>query len=91
MIRARRRANCPGGGTRRGIDDAENALTREHETGAGKPRDVGHCGNHKRQPECNATMPPEKLCQLTREKPAAPIISAKAPGFGNLRIDSTRY
>ena len=73
------------------IDHAEHALAREHETGAGQPRDVSQCGNHKRQPECRATMPPEKLCQLTREKPAARIMSANAPGLGNLRIDSTRY
>ncbi len=72
------------------IDHAEHALAREHETGAGEPRDVGQCRDHKRQPECNATMPPERLCQLTREKPAARIISANALGLGNLRIDSTR-
>ena len=73
------------------IDHAEHAFAREHETGAGEPRDVGKGRNHKRQPECNATMPPERLCQVTREKPAARIISANAPGLGNLRIDSTRY
>ena len=81
----------PGRRHQGGIDDAEHAFAREHETGAGQPRDVGHGRNHKRQPECSATMPPEKLCQLTREKPAARIISANAFGFGNLRIDSTRY
>jgi len=58
-------------------------LAREHEAGAGKPRDMGQGRDHKRQPECSATMPPEKLCQPTREKPAARIISAKAAGRGN--------
>ena len=75
----------------RGIDDAEHALAREHECGARQPRGMGQCGDHKRQPECSATMPPERACQLTRAKPASRIISAKAFGFGNLRIDSTRY
>ncbi len=73
------------------IDHAEYALAREHETGAGQPRDVSQCRNHKRQPECNATMPPERLCQDARAKPAARISSANAFGFGNFRIDSTRY
>ena len=73
------------------IDGAEHALAREHETGAGKPRDVGGSRDHKRQPECSATMPPERVCQFTRAKPAARIISAKAFGRGNLRMDSTRY
>ena len=41
--------------------------------------------------EINATMPPERVCQLTREKPAVWIMSANATGFGNLRMDSTRY
>ena len=72
------------------IDDAEHALAREHETGADQPRGVGYGRDHRRQPECSATMPPERLCQDTREKPAARIISAKAFGLGNLRIDSTR-
>ena len=72
------------------VDDAEYAFACEHETGAGQPRDVGYGRNHRRQPECSATTPPERLCQDTREKPAARIISAKAFGFGNLRIDSTR-
>src|SRR5262249_44003187 len=73
------------------IDDAEYALAREHDRGAGKTRNVGKGRDHKRQPECSATMPPDKVCQLTREKPASRIMSAKALGFGNLRIDSTRY
>ena len=73
------------------IDDAEHAFAREHVSGADQPRDVGRRRDHKRQPECNATMPPERLCHFTREKPAAPIISANAFGLGNFRIDSTRY
>ena len=73
------------------IDDAEHALAREHVSGADEPRDVGRRRNHKRQPECSATMPPERLSHFTREKPAARIISANALGLGNFRIDSTRY
>ena len=73
------------------IDDAEHAFAREHVSGADEPRDVGRRRNHKRQPECNATMPPERLSHFTREKPASRIISANALGRGNFRIDSTRY
>ena len=73
------------------IDDAEHALARKHIAGADQPRDVGRRRDHRRQPECSATIPPERLSHFTREKPAARIISAKAGGFGNLRIDSTRY
>ena len=73
------------------IDGAEYALAREHEAGAGQPRDVGGSRDHKRQPECNATMPPERVCQLTRAKQAERIISANAFGLANLRMDSTRY
>ena len=43
------------------IDHAEHALAREHETGAGEARDMSGSRNHKRQPECNATMPPESV------------------------------
>ena len=32
-------------------------------------------------------MPPDRLCQLTREKPADRIMSANAAGLGNLRIE----
>ena len=73
------------------VDDAEHAFAREHVSGANKPRDVGRRRNHKRQPECSATMPPERISHFTREKPAARIISAKALGLGNFRINSTRY
>ena len=65
----------------RGIDGAEHALTCEHDAGAGQPRDVGERRDHKRQPECNATMPPESVCQLTRPKPAPRIMSANARGL----------
>ena len=58
------------------IDDAEHALAREHVSGADEARDVGRRRNHKRQPECSATIPPERLSHFTREKPAARIISA---------------
>ena len=73
-----------------GVDDAEHAFAREHETGARQPRDMRDRRNHRRQPECSATMPPERLCQDTRAKPAPRIISANAFGLGNFRIDSTR-
>jgi hypothetical protein len=46
---------CPGGGTRLG-SITPNTPSREHESGAGKARDVGRRRNHKRQPECSATM-----------------------------------
>ena len=73
------------------IDRAEHALARKHERGAHQARNVGDGRDHKRQPECSATMPPERDCQPTRAKPASRIMSAKTVGFGNLRIDSTRY
>ena len=91
MMPGQTQRELPGRRHQRGIDHAEHAFAREHETGADQPRDVGNGRNHKRQPECNATMPPEKLCQLAREKPAVRIISANAFGLGNFRIDSTRY
>ena len=47
-------------------------------------------GNHKRQPECSATMPPVIGWNETRAKPAARIMAAKACGLGKRRIDSTR-
>ena len=46
--------------------------------------------DHKRQPECSATMPPLITRCDTRAKPAARIISANAFGRGKRRIDSTR-
>ena len=69
------------------IDGAEHAFAREHVTGADQPRDVGRRRNHKRQPECNATIPPERLSHFTREKPASRIISANAFGRGNFLIE----
>ena len=50
--RARRGRN--GGG----IDDAENAFAGEHKAGAAKADEMRGSRNHKRQPECNVTMPP---------------------------------
>ena len=41
-----------------GIDQGEYALAREHVTGMPETDEVGDPGNHKRQPECSATMPP---------------------------------
>ena len=74
----------------RGIDQPEHALAREHEAGARQTREMGDRADHKRQPECSATMPPVIGVNVTRRKPAARIMSAKTFGRGNLRIDSTR-
>ncbi len=52
---------------------------------------MGRGSDHKRQPECNATTPPVMGVNDARRNPAASIIWAKAFGFGNFRIDSTRY
>ena len=75
---------------RRGISEAEDALAREHVEGACESRGMNECRDHKRQPECSATMPPDMMSHLTRENPASRIISANALGLGNWRIDSTR-
>ena len=69
------------------IDGAEHALARKDERGAHQARTMGYGRDHKRQPECSATMPPDNICQFTRAKPASRIMSAKALGLGNLRID----
>ena len=47
-----------GSGQGRGIDQAEHALAREHEARAREPKQMADCSDHKRQPECSATMPP---------------------------------
>ena len=47
-------------------------------------------GDHKRQPECSATIPPVMRWNATRRKPAVRIMSAKVSGRGKRRIDSTR-
>ena len=73
------------------IDQREHALACEHETGAGKPSEMGDGGNHNFQPECSATTPAVIGVNETRRKPAVRIISANRSGRGNLRIDSTRY
>ena len=75
---------------RRGVDQPQHALAREHEA---RPRETGEMDeteDHRRQPECSATMPPLSACQLTRANPASRIIPAKRSGRGKLRIDSTR-
>ena len=40
------------------IDGAEYAFAREHEAGAAEADEMRGSGDHKRQPECNATIPP---------------------------------
>ena len=40
------------------IDDAEHALAGEHEAGAAETDEMRGSGDHKRQPQCSATMPP---------------------------------
>ena len=54
-------------------------------------REMGDRADHKRQPECSATMPPVMGLNVTRRKPAAWIMSAKTVGRGNFLIDSARY
>ena len=77
-------------GQGRGIDQAEHAFAREDEARAREPEQMADRSNHKRQPECSATMPPLIERCDTRAKPAARIISANAFGRGKRRIDSTR-
>ncbi len=98
LVAARRPLDQPRAGKRRArrqrerrrIDEAEHAFAREHEAGAGQPDEMDECRDHKRQPECSATTPPVSGRALTRRKPAAEIIAAKACGLGKRRIDSTR-
>ena len=42
-----------------GSTSAENAFAREHEAGAAEADEMRGSGDHKRQPECSATMPPD--------------------------------
>ena len=77
-------------GQGRGIDEAEHALASENVTRACKTKQMAGRSDHRRQPECSATMPPLIGRCDTRAKPAARIISAKVAGRGNRRIDSTR-
>ena len=42
----------------RGIDRAEYAFAGENKAGATKAEKIRGSGDHKRQPECNATTPP---------------------------------
>ena len=77
-------------GQLRRIGKAEHALAREHETRARETEQMADRRDHKRQPECSATMPPLISRCDTRAKPAARIMSANAFGRGKRRIDSTR-
>ena len=52
-----RTAARAGSGSRVGRP-AEHALAREHDARAAEAGEVGQTGDHKRQPECSATMPP---------------------------------
>ena len=74
----------------RRIDQAEHAFAGEDEARACEPKQMAGSSDHKRQPECSATMPPLIVRCDTRAKPAARIISANAFGRGKRRIDSTR-
>ena len=74
----------------RRIDQREHALAGEHQARAREPDQVGNAGDHNRQPECSATMPPVSGWNETRPNPAVRIMSAKLSGRGNWRIDSTR-
>ena len=88
--RASRTATRAGAGSIAGSTSAENAFAGEHETGAAETNEMRGAGNHKRQPECSATIPPViSLCE-TRAKPAARSMAANACGLGKRRIDSTR-
>ena len=77
-------------GQGRGIDQAEHAFAGEDEARACEPEEMAGRSDHKRQPECSATMLPLRARCDTRAKPAARIISANAFGRGKRRIDSTR-
>ncbi len=87
-----RNAKCRPRGKRqrRRIDQAEHAFAGKHEAGAAETQQMCGAGDHKRQPECNATMPPVIGRNVTREKCASRIMAANACGFGKRRIDSTR-
>ena len=73
------------------IDQRKYAFARKHEAGAGETNEMRGGSDHNRQPECNATTPPVIGVNDARRNPAASIIVAKTFGFGNFRIDSTRY
>ncbi len=78
ISRATRMAARAGSGSRVGVDEREHALAREHESGVREADEMGEACDHKRQPECSATMPPVMRWNETRRKPAARIISANA-------------
>ena len=72
------------------IGEPKHAFAREHEARAREAKEMRDRSDHKRQPECSATMPPLITRCDTRAKPAARIMSANALGRGKRRIDSTR-
>src|SRR5262249_13623456 len=74
----------------RGVDQPEHAFAGQYESGAGKAGEVGRTRDHKRQPECKATIPPDMRVNETRAKPASRSSAANAFGDGKRRIDSTR-
>src|SRR5204862_5819683 len=73
-----------------GIREGEHTFAREYKTRARETKQMADRRDHKRQPECSATIPPLIIRCDTRRKPAARIISANALGRGKRRIDSTR-
>ena len=74
----------------RRIDEAEHALAGEHEPGVAETKEMRGAGDHKRQPQCSATIPPVISLCVTRANPAARSMAAKSCGRGKRRIDSTR-
>ena len=64
----------------RRIDQAEHALAGEHQARAREPDQMGNAGDHNRQPECSATMPPVSGWNETRPNPAVRIMPAKLSG-----------
>ena len=60
-----RNSGRAGGGTTAGSISAEHAFAGEHEAGAAETDKMRGSGDHKRQPECSATMPP--VIELIRD------------------------
>ena len=68
ISRASRSANCPGGGTSEG-STTPNTPSRANTKPARASRATWvERRDHKRQPECNATMPPDRRPSATRAK-----------------------
>ena len=78
----------------RRIDGAEHALAGEHEAGSAETDEMRGTGDHKRQPECNATMPP--VISLVRDagKAGLPQHALRTPAAwesgGSIPPDSDR-